>query len=256
MISVGSVTGKVDNASRDIIMLNLNVERYELKYFINHMENHALVNRLKHALKSDPHSVPHRGYSIRSVYFDSYDDECLHEKLAGTQFRRKYRLRSYNTEDETVKFEIKNKANNQIFKETASIGRESAHEIILGNYEEMLKYNNPILNKIYIAFKTKMFKPKVMVEYERDAFIFHHFNVRITIDNNLRANTSCFDLFSRNFHALPVVLEGKDILEIKYNTVLPDFIRNVIQLDSLERSAISKYALSRRFLKTSYWEDI
>jgi len=237
-------------------MWNLNVERYELKYFINHVENRSLVNRLKHALRADQHSIPHRGYSIRSLYFDSFDDECLHEKLAGIQFRKKYRLRSYDPDAETVKFEIKNKANNQIFKETASIGRESAYEIIAGNYEEMLKYNNPILNKIYIAFKTRMFKPKVMVEYERDAFIFHHFNLRITIDNNLRSNTTCFDLFSRDFHSLPVVLEGKDILEIKYNRVLPDFIRNVIQLDSLERSAISKYALSRRFLKTSYWEDI
>lgn len=237
-------------------MWNLNVERYELKYFINHVENHSLVNRLKHALRADPHSVPHRGYSIRSLYFDSFDDECLHEKLAGIQFRKKYRLRSYDPDAETVKFEIKNKANNQIFKETASIGRESACEIIAGNYEEMLKYNNPVLNKIYIAFKTRMFKPKVMVEYERDAFIFHHFNLRITIDNNLRSNNTCFDLFSRDFHSLPVVLEGKDILEIKYNTVLPDFIRSMIQLDSSERSAISKYALSRRFLKTSYWEDI
>lgn len=237
-------------------MPNLNVERYELKYFINHVENHSLVNRLKHALKSDPHSVPHKGYSIRSLYFDSFDDECLHEKLAGIQFRKKYRLRSYDPDAETVKFEIKNKANNQIYKETASISRESAHEIIAGNYEEMLKYNNPVLNKIYIAFKAKMFKPKVMVEYERDAFIFHHFNLRITIDNNLRSNNTCFDLFSRDFHSLPVVLEGKDILEIKYNTHMPDFIRNLIQLDSLERLAISKYALSRRFFNRSYWEDM
>ena len=237
-------------------MWNLNVERHELKYFINHVENHSLVNRLKYALRVDPHSVPHRGYSIRSLYFDSFDNECLHEKLAGTQFRKKYRLRSYGSDAETVKFEIKNKANNQIFKETASIGRKSACEIIAGNYEEMLKYNNPILNKTYIAFKTRMFKPKVMVEYERDAFIFHHFNLRITIDNNLRSNNTCFDLFSRDFHSLPVVLEGKDILEIKYNRVLPDFIRNIIQLDSLERSAISKYAMARRFFKTSYWEDM
>ena len=215
-----------------------------------------MVNRLKYALRADRHSIPHRGYSIRSLYFDSFDDECLSEKLAGIQFRKKYRLRSYDPEAETVKFEIKSKANNQIFKETASIGRESVYEIIAGNYEEMLKYDNPVLNKIYVAFKKKMFKPKVMVEYERDAFIFHHFNLRITIDNNLRSNNTCFDLFSRDFHSLPVVLEGKDILEIKYNRVLPDFIRNIIQLDSLERSAISKYALSRRFLKTSYWEDI
>lgn len=237
-------------------MTNLNVERYELKYFINHVERHSLVNRLKYVLNADKHSVPHKGYLVRSLYFDSFDDECLYEKLAGVQFRKKYRLRIYNVDDEVAKFEIKNKHNNQIFKETASITRESAYEIIGGNYAEMLKYDNPVLNKIYVKFKNRMYKPKVIVEYERDAFIFHHFNLRITLDNNLRSNNTCFELFSDDFHSIPVVLEGKHILEVKYNHILPGFIRNVIQLDSLERSAISKYALSRRFMKTSFWEDI
>ena len=124
-------------------MLNLNVERYELKYFINRVENYALVNRLKYALKTDKYSVPHKGYSIRSLYFDSFDDECLYEKLAGVQFRKKYRLRIYDVDQELVKFEIKIKHNNQIYKETASISKFSAHEIIGGNYDEMLEYNNP-----------------------------------------------------------------------------------------------------------------
>lgn len=237
-------------------MNNLEVQRHELKYFINNIEYHSLVNRLKYALRVDKFSLPHKGYFIRSLYFDSFDDECLYEKLAGVQFRKKYRLRIYDPDGEVVKFEIKNKYNNQIFKETASISKDSSKEIIAGNYDELLKYNNPVLNKIYIDFKKKQYRPKVIVEYERDAYIFDHFHIRITIDKNLRSNATCFDLFSKDIHSLPVITERKHILEIKYNLILPEYIRNLIQIQSMERSAISKYALSRRFFKTNSWEDI
>jgi len=234
---------------------NLTVKRNELKYYISNTEYHALVNRLEHVLKADGHSVPHGGYYIRSLYFDSYDDECLFEKQSGSQYRQKYRMRIYDLDSDIVKFEIKNKWNNQIFKETATISKQSAYKIIEGDYSELLRYNNPILNKIYRTFVTKLYRPKVIVDYERDAFMFDFFNLRITIDKNLRANNSDFDIFSKDFHTIPVVLEGKQILEIKYNDCLPKHIQNILQLDRFERQAISKYTLSRRFQKTRNWED-
>jgi len=164
-------------------------------------------------------------------------------------------MRIYDLDSTNVKFEIKNKANNQVFKESATISRDSAYRIIEGEYDELLKYNNTMLNKVFIVFSTQLYRPKVIVDYERDAFIYDHFNLRITIDKNLRSNNTNFDLFSEQTHSIPVVLEGKQILEVKYTDVLPRHIQNVLQLNSLERLAISKYTLSRRFLKTRNWED-
>jgi hypothetical protein len=210
---------------------------------------------LECALKADGHSVPHKGYYIRSLYFDSYDDECLFEKQSGSLYRQKYRMRIYDLDSEIVKFEIKNKHNNQIFKETATISKDSAYKIIDGDYSELLTYNNKILNKIYKTFVTKHYKPKVIVDYDRDAFMFDYFNLRITVDKNLRSNNTDFDIFSKDFHTVPVILEGKQILEIKYNDCLPKHIQNILQLDSFERQAISKYTLCRRFQKTRSWED-
>ncbi|MBA1336662.1 MAG: hypothetical protein HPY66_3097 [Firmicutes bacterium] len=40
---------------------------------------------------------------------------------------------------------------------------------------------------------------------------------------------------------------GTSILEIKYDSYLPAHINNLIQLDSRQRDAISKYVLCRRF---------
>lgn len=236
-------------------MNNLQVKRNELKYYISNIEYHALVHRLEHVLTPDGHSLPGKGYFIRSLYFDSHDDECLYSKQSGDLFRQKYRMRIYSTKADTVKFEIKNKFNNQIFKETAIIKRDSAYRVIDGDYNELLKYENPILNKIYMRFTERYYKPKVIIDYQRDAFVYDHFNTRITIDKDLYSNNTDFDLFSDNLHTIPVLLMDKSILEIKYNTVLPDYIRGILQIDAVERSAISKYTLGRRFLKIENWED-
>jgi hypothetical protein len=236
-------------------MTNLEVKRSELKYYISNLEYHALRNRLMHLLSPDPHNSVGGGYFIRSLYFDSPTDEALFEKQSGMFYRQKYRMRIYNTDTKSVKFEIKNKHNNQVFKETATISTKSAKRIIDGDYNELLKYHNPILNKIYIKFTQNLYRPKVVVDYTREAYIADFFNIRITFDLNLHSNNTDFEIFSQNLHTLPVILEQKQILEIKYDKLLPDYIRGVLQLDSFERMAISKYALSRRFFKINKWED-
>ena len=214
-----------------------------------------LSNKLMHVLRPDSYSEPGKGYFIRSLYFDSFDDECLYEKQSGVMFRQKYRMRIYDTNSDIVKFEIKNKWNNQIFKETATISKESAYRVIDRDYRELLKYKNPILNKIYSVFTAKQYVPKVIIDYTRDAFMFDFFNLRITFDKDLHSNNTDFDLFSDNLHTIPVILEGKQIMEIKYEHVLPEYIHRTLQIDAIERMAISKYTLGRRFFKLEKWED-
>jgi hypothetical protein len=236
-------------------MHNLQVKRNELKYYISNLEYKAMLHKLVHVLQPDRYSTPGKGYFIRSLYFDSHDDECLFEKQSGDMFRAKYRMRIYDTKTDTVKFEIKNKANNQIFKETATISKESAYKIIDGDYGELLTYHNPILNKIFKKFTERQYRPKVIIDYTRDAFMFDFFNLRITFDKDLHSCNTDFDIFSDNLHTIPVILEGKQIMEIKYETVLPEYIQKTLQMDAVERMAISKYTLGRRFFKIDQWED-
>ncbi len=238
------------------MLKNQNINRTELKYYISNLEYYTLRNRLKVILNQDPHNPKGGGgYFIRSLYFDSYSDEALFEKQSGVLKRAKYRMRIYNTDTNIVKFEIKNRENNQVFKETATITKESAIKIIDGDYKELLNYNNPILNRIYIKFTQNLYRPKVIVDYYREAYIYDFFNIRITFDLNLSSNSINFDIFSNYLHTTPTILEQKQILEIKYDKILPDYIRDILQIDSFERMAISKYALSRRFFKINKWED-
>jgi hypothetical protein len=234
--------------------MNLTVARNELKYFVSEAQCLLLADKLQHILTKDQYSAG-KGYFIRSLYFDSHDDECLHEKQSGTMFRAKYRMRIYDCNTKKVKFEIKYKCNNQIYKETATISKESAEKIIDGDYGELLKYKNPILNKIYIKFVLSGYKPKVVVDYHREAYLWSLFNIRITFDRDLRCNNNNYNIFSSNLFTTPAILEKKQILEIKYDRILPDYIRDSLQIESFDRSAISKYNLGRGIFRTEVWQD-
>lgn len=236
-------------------MINLEVKRHELKYYINNLQYHSLVSRLKQSMTPDKFSTPHKGYFIRSLYFDCPNDSCLDEKLAGDMVRKKYRLRIYDTKTDKVKFEIKNKLGNQIFKETATISRVSAEEVISGNYEVLLDYNNAVLNKIYTVFTKYGYKPKVIIDYTRDAFVFDFFNVRLTFDLNIKSNNTNFDIFSDSLFMTPIAFNQTQVMEVKYNGHLPDYMKSMLLLDTYDRSSISKYALGRRLYKNNPWED-
>ena len=214
------------------------------------------MRQLSHLMEMDANCKDLGGYRVRSLYFDSIDDECLYQKQSGDLLRKKIRLRTYGDDaNNTVRFEIKRKYGQIVKKDAATISKEDAAEICLGNYAILLDKNNPVLNEIYTTFVTKLYKPKVIVEYKRVAFILPISNIRVTFDQDLRSNINHLDLFSPVKDLMPVVIEDKQILEIKYDEFFPGYLRNVLSAVSSERMAISKYTLARRFHKVQKWED-
>ena len=196
-----------------------------------------------------------KGYRVRSLYFDSTHDECLYQKQSGFKERSKIRLRTYGNSDQAVKFEIKNKNGQLVNKESVTIDRQYAEDICAGNYNLLLKHKHPLLDRIYGIFMSGAYKPKVIVEYKRTAFVLPVSNVRITFDQDLHSNINHLDLFSNVKDTVPIALEGKQILEVKYDQFVPGYIRKMLSGMSTERMAISKYTLARRFHKIQKWED-
>jgi len=223
----------------------IRVKRNELKYYISFGEYIILSNKLKKILKKDKYCKNEEGYFIRSLYFDSVNNKAFHEKMAGVENRKKYRLRIYNFKDNKVKFEIKNKNNNQIKKETAVISRKDALQVGKGELDVLLKYKNPILNKIYCTFKSQKFHPIVLIDYIREPYVYEFNDVRITFDKCLASNSSKLELFDKNASMRKFLNKGLVIMEIKYNGFLPLWIRDLMQIRRFKRCAISKYCLGR-----------
>jgi len=234
----------------------MHFKRHELKYYLNDIQMEGLQIKLSHLMSMDDNSVNQSGYKVRSLYFDSADDECLFEKQSGFLDRKKIRLRTYGgLENSTVKFEIKHKKGQLVRKDSVIVNKSDAEEICAGNYALLLNYKNPVLDSIYTTFLSRFYKPKVIVEYQRVAFTMPVSNIRITFDKNLRSNINHLDLFSDVQDSMPVILEGKQILEVKYNEFLPAYLKKILAGVSAERMAISKYTLARRFHKVQKWED-
>ncbi|MBN1378450.1 MAG: polyphosphate polymerase domain-containing protein [Gammaproteobacteria bacterium] len=234
----------------------MHFKRHELKYYLNDIQISGLSSQLSSLMDLDQNCTNLSGYRVRSLYFDSLDDECLYEKQSGLLERKKIRLRTYgDLGTQAVKFEIKSKCGQLVRKDSALIDRDTAQAICCGDYALLLKNKHPVLDRIYSIFTTKGYRPRVIVEYQRTAFVSPISNIRITFDKNLYSNINHLDLFSPVKDVMPVIIEGKQILEIKYDQFIPKYMSRVLSGINAERMAISKYTLARRFHKTHKWED-
>ena len=222
-------------------------ERHENKYWINRGDMLSLRARLENVLEHDEHADEGGNYFIRSLYFDDIDDSAYYDKVAGNGQRDKYRIRIYNLSDEVIFLERKRKAGNLIQKTACRITRELAQELIKGNPTPLLKLDNPLLNDMYLQMRLKILRPKVLVDYVREAWVHPAENTRITFDKQLATCPNSVDLFSDRLLTVRPLDDDREILEIKYDRYLPDFLSKLISGIPVERSAISKYVLCRRF---------
>jgi len=225
--------------------------RSEYKHIIN--KNHAAVlkSRLKTLLKTDPFANENGDYFIRSLYFDTYEDKSLYEKLNGVPFRHKYRIRFYDHDCSKIKLENKIKKYNSAAKLIANITKEEVEKILNRQYDFLKDSGNPVKTAFYQELTSEGLIPKTVVDYIRTPFIYPHGNVRITIDSNIRSpvgQIGVIDIFNPNTPTVSVFPDERCVLEIKYDEFLPNFIRDITQTEGTMTSSMSKYASCRMFL--------
>lgn len=221
--------------------------RHELKYFINPAELAALRSRLRGALAMDRHCVNGRPYFIRSLYFDDVGDTALFDKQAGVMHRDKYRIRIYNLSDKVIFLERKRKMGDLIQKSSVQITRRLCDQLADGNPAGLYKANSPLLQDMYVQMRTRLLRPKVIVDYAREAYIHPAEEVRITFDLCLRSGLFNRDLFNPDLPTVCPHDRNVEILEVKFNDYLPDYIAGLLSGVEAERSAVSKYILCRRY---------
>lgn len=223
--------------------------RHELKHFINMHEYTYLKERLLNSLKKDKHGIVNDGYHVRSLYFDDLYNSAFNEKELGVFKRKKYRIRIYNIMDQLIKLEKKSKYGQYISKETINITKNEFYKLLKEENEFLIQSNNKIFQEFYIETKTKLLRPVVIVDYEREAYVLESGNVRITFDKNLRAGINSFDIFDENIAMKSIFDQPIMIMEIKYDAFLPSHVRNLLQIDCHDISAISKYVMCRKTMK-------
>ena len=220
--------------------------RHEWKHQISLQEDLVLSGRLRRLFRHDVHAGPDGAYRITSLYFDTPYDAALREKLDGVDRREKFRLRYYGGDPQWLKLEKKYKVNGLCGKRGARLSRPEAEALLAGEYGFLLRREEPLLRELYSKLRGNGLAPRTVVCYDREAFAYPPGNVRITLDRNIRTGLSPLDLFRPERLALRP-LEGRTVLEVKYDAFLPDLVRLAVQIPDRRAGACSKYALCRRF---------
>ncbi|MBO4212784.1 MAG: polyphosphate polymerase domain-containing protein [Clostridia bacterium] len=220
--------------------------RHEYKYVIDRIQYEELKIRLPGVLDVDKHTI-NGIYNIRSLYFDDYADSYYYDNLNGNEPREKFRIRIYNGSLDVIKLELKIKRHGKTLKKSCGISPELAKTLSQGKPIAYSDDLDPLLKKFYILQETRFLQPKVIVEYDRIPYICQDGNVRVTLDLDIRSSSDLEKFLEKEIHARPVMPNGQNILEVKFDEFLPDYIHNSLQLKKLQQTTFSKYFLCRNF---------
>ena len=223
--------------------------RHELKFFINQGQYQLLSRALDRVLDRDPNGDENNEYHIRSLYFDTIYNTALYDKINGQQNRDKYRIRIYNLSDRVIKLECKTKVGSLISKRSLSIPRDLCEQLMAGDPYGLETTRSGLLTDVYREMTVNLLRPVVLVDYVREAYLHPAEEVRITFDKQLRSGLRSTELFNPHVPTVPPFDNGEIILEVKYNQVMPPYIRDLLctYCPNAQQSAISKYTWCRRF---------
>lgn len=216
--------------------------RHELKYLINHRDKELLCARLSGIMQRDANTVDGR-YKIRSLYFDDYWMTAYRDKMMGVFERKKYRIRIYNDSDSNIKLECKMKSGNYIHKKAVSLTRDETDMILRGDYGFLLKKEKSMYHEFYYQCVSRVLRPCVIVDYEREPFVCEAGDVRITFDTDVRSTVMFSDFFRSDLPSVYALEPGTLIMEVKYTELLPNIIRKALPAETSGATAASKFTM-------------
>ena len=223
--------------------------RHELKYQVTDAELQMLKMRIRHLLPLDSHVAKTGSYLIRSLYFDDYDNRCMKENENGTDPREKFRIRIYNGSGSKITLECKRKERGKTHKTACPLTLEQTKLLMAGKPLPDIGQQPPLLRKLTFQMITRRLRPVVIVDYERIPYVYKNGNVRITLDTNIASSSAVETFLEPRISGRPVLPAGQQLLEVKYDEYLPDFIYRSLMLPNLRQTAFSKYYICRKYTR-------
>lgn len=221
--------------------------RHEFKYFSPEMVLSAIEQRMSAILRLDKNVGEGGHYAIRSIYFDDIYNTCFLENENGTDPREKFRIRIYNCSKERISLELKQKVNGMCLKTSCPVSLDMLEQIMAGQIPDFTAETPYLLKKLIAQMQFRGLKPVVIVAYERVPFVYEDGNVRVTFDRNLRSSSTIEDFFNEDAAFRPVLPVGTNMMEVKFDEFLPDFINEACQTSLLQWTSFSKFYLCRKY---------
>ena len=223
--------------------------RHEWKYVISDAELRMIRSRLQHMLPVDRHAGARGSYSIRSLYFDDHENRCYYENENGTDPREKFRIRIYNHSVNRITLECKRKERGKTLKTSCPLTVAQTRVLMQGKSLPMTPDMPALLRRFNLMILTRRMRPVVIVEYDRIPYVYRLGNVRVTLDTNISSSGAVEAFLDEKIPTRPILPVGQQLLEVKYDEFLPDYIYTSLQLPNLRQTAFSKYYLCRCYTR-------
>ena len=221
--------------------------RHEFKYFSPEYILSTLEKRCDAVLKRDSHTGPQGFYNIKSLYFDDFYNTCYFENENGTDPREKFRIRIYNNSTSHISLELKQKKQERTLKTSCPISLERVNSIISGGKLDVKNEDSFLYKKFYSQIVSRNLHPVTIVVYDRIPYVYKNGNVRVTFDRNIRSGNDFSKFFDSDLPVRPVLPSATNLLEVKFDEFLPDYIYEILQTGRLAQTSFSKYYLCRKY---------
>ena len=200
-------------------------------------------------MEIDPHTPPEGRYLIHSLYFDDYKDTSIYTTNSGLSKRFKWRIRYYGNDLTYIVLEKKEKLESRCHKKSCKLTIDEYNQIISGDPTDLVfEAEKKLIKELAIDMLIHNYKPKVIIDYERIAYVEEITNVRVTFDMKISASYELENFLEGDYQSFYVLPSGVNVLEVKFDNILPSYIRNIVESHNYKQTSFSKYYYGRKII--------
>lgn len=211
-------------------------KRYEIKFLMNDEQRKSIARVIKENIAPDKYNQN----TVKNVYLDTPNYLLARRSIEHPLYKEKLRLRCYNEPcDETEVFvELKKKYKGITYKRRFAMPLYSIDSWLK---EEITPPKNQIIAEIdFFKHRYEDLKPRMVLNYDREAYVDEAKNVRITIDSNIRSDVCNITLLNNNPSHM-IIPKEYSLMEIKTLGGVPLWLVQPLSEMKLYRCSFSKY---------------
>lgn len=202
-------------------------------------------------MELDPHTPTEGRYLIHSLYFDDYKDTSVYTTNSGLSKRYKWRIRYYGHDLSYIVLEKKEKLEGRCHKKSCKLTVEEYNNIVSGDITDMFfDTDKKLIKELIVDMMTRDYRPKVIVDYERIAYVEEITNVRVTFDMKISASYQLENFLDGDYQSFYILPSGINVLEVKFDEILPSYIRNIVESYGFKQMSFSKYYYGRKIINS------
>ena len=180
---------------------------------------------------------------------DDYKDTSVYTTNSGLSERFKWRIRYYGNDLSYIRLEKKEKIDGRCHKKSCKITVDEYNKIVSGDVTDLVfETEKDLIKELAVDIIIHNYKPKVIIDYERIAYVEEITNVRVTFDMKISASYELENFLDGDYQSFYVLPSGLNILEVKFDSILPSHLRNIVEAYSFKQGSFSKYYYGRRIL--------